>query len=167
MTIRTPAALIALAVTLVGCESKPGTKTPDSATAKATTPNVSTPPSNATAKWMEIARTPESVFYLDTARIERPADGAPRIWYRFVWLKGFTMGTDTTHYSASEVYEELDCKLARTKMLQVRMEVGNGVSVAAPTPDLKWRDIATDPMHSGISKISCRALGTPLPTPRG
>lgn len=127
-------------------------------------PSANTPAANAGAGWYEIARLPEAVVYLDTARIERPSGSSPRIWYRYVWPKGFTMESDTNKYTASEVYEELDCKLARTKILQIRMEVSNGMSVGAPTPDLQWRDIATDPMHSGVSVVSCRVLGTPLVT---
>jgi hypothetical protein len=147
------AALALISLAAVSCKNSPAVKAPDK----------TTPPQNATAGWLEIARTSDIAVYLDTARIERVAGSFPKLWYRFVYIKPFTIGQDTTLYSASDVQEEVDCQLRRTKMLVIRMETVSGVSVAAPTPDLKWRDMATDPMHSGISYVGCRALGTPLP----
>src|SRR4051812_30333862 len=74
------------------------------------TPGTLPPRANQGAGWYEIARTPEIVAYLDTARVERPKPGIARIWFRFSYATPMTVGSDTTvKYSATEARVELDC----------------------------------------------------------
>jgi len=121
------------------------------------------PVANTGAKWYEIARTPEIVAYLDTARVEPLPDGSARIWFRFVYGTPMTIGADTsTKYAASEVREELDCGNRRTKDLELRMETTAGVSAASPVPNADWQSIDTHALNSGVFLVACRALGHPI-----
>jgi hypothetical protein len=136
----------------------------DSKTAR---PSLPAPP-NATARWYEIARTPAIVAYLDTARVERPAAGVARIWFRFAYATPMTVGADTaTAYAASEAREELDCANRRTKDLELRLETTTGIATGSPLPTPAWKPIDTHPLGSGVFLVACRALGTPIPSKAG
>lgn len=126
------------------------------------------PVPNQDAQWYEIARTPEIVALLDTARIERTPEGTARIWFRFVYDAPTTLGDDTTvKYSAMEAREEIDCVNRRTKDLEMRMETTTGMSTGSPFPTPAWQSIDTHPMNSGIFLVACRTLGTPIPAQPG
>jgi surface-adhesin protein E len=126
------------------------------------------PRANQGAGWYEIARTPEIVAYLDTARIERPTSGTARIWFRFSYATPMTVGSDTTvNYRATEAREELDCHERRTKQLEIRMETVGGISTGSPSAESTWNSIDTHPLGVGVFLVACRALGTPIPAKPG
>ena len=118
--------------------------------------------------WYEIARTPQIVAYLDTARVERPNPDIARIWFRFSYTTPMTIGSDTTvKYSATEAREELDCRGRRTKQLEIRMETVGGISSGSPSPASPWASIDTHPLGVGVFLVACRAVGTPIPAKPG
>jgi len=116
------------------------------------------------AGWYEIARAPGIVAYLDTARIERYAEGRARIWFRFAYLQPIAIGADTSvHYEAAETRQDLDCTQRRTRGLELRMQATGGVAVGVPAPDSVAQLIDTHPLNSGVFLVACRVIGHPIP----
>ena len=113
--------------------------------------------------WYEIARTPEIVAYIDTARVEKRPEGVARVWFRFHYLTPIQLGKDTaTKYAAAETRQEVDCPHRRTRGLETRLETTTGLSAASPTPDTAWSSIDTHILNSGIFLVACRATGHPI-----
>ena len=116
-----------------------------------------------TPGWYEIARAPGIVAYLDTARVERLAEGRARIWFRFQYLQPYMPGPDTSvRFEAAETRQDLDCNARRTRGLELRMQASGGVAAAVPTPDTAWVSIDTHPLNSAVFLVACRALGHPI-----
>ena len=135
------AALIAL--TLMGCRGSRGS--PDH------------------PAWYEIARTPQMVAYLDTARVQRISTHGRRVWFRFVYSEPMQIGGDTTTaYRATEVREEIDCQTERVRGLEMKIETVDGSIVGAPTPDGDWQTFQQHPFNSGVFLVACRATGSPV-----
>ena len=113
--------------------------------------------------WFEIARTPEIVAYMDTARLERPAAGVGRVWYRFEYATPMRLGDDTvTRYRAVESRLEVDCGREMAKGLEMRVETEAGVSSGSPTPEQQFQSVDEHPLGSGVFFPACRMLGKPL-----
>jgi hypothetical protein len=118
--------------------------------------------------WYEIARTPDIVAYLDTARVDRISERARRVWFRFVYTLPMQIGDDTTaRFKATEAREEIDCDLEQAKDLELRMETVSGLTTGAPTPDLNWKTFEEHPLGSGVFLVACRATGAMVRRPRG
>jgi len=118
--------------------------------------------------WYEIARTPGIVAYLDTARVDRLADGRARIWFRFHYLVPYVASNDpSVKYEAAETRQDLDCVRRRTRGLELRMQAAGGIAVAVPTPDTAWSSMDTHPLNSGVFLVACRAIGHPIPAHGG
>lgn len=118
--------------------------------------------------WYEIARTPQIIAYLDTARLDRYGDGRARVWFRFQYMPPITLGSDTTtRYEAMETRQDLDCPNRRTRGLELRMQAAGGIAVGVPAPDTVWQSIDTHPLNSGVFLVACRTVtGHPI-SPHG
>lgn len=119
------------------------------------------------ATWLEIARTPGVIGYLDTTRVQRDSGGSALIWFRFVYTTPMTVGADTSvKYAASEMHERLDCVKRRAKDLALELERTNGADSTAPFQDPQWTSIDTHPLGAAVFVVACRTLGTPIPARR-
>lgn len=117
----------------------------------------------ATPRWFEIARTPEIVAYLDTARLERTPGQGGQVWFRFEYTTPMQVGSDTTtRYRATEGHFAVNCRDAQARALSVYMETTEGVRAGSPMPDSPWQALEDQPLGSGVFYPACRALGMPL-----
>jgi hypothetical protein len=113
------------------------------------------------ASWFEIARTPDIVAYLDTARIEHVTETVSRVWLRFVYTTPMQIGSDTTGpLKASEVRDEIDCQEQQAKDLEMRVETVAGIVSRTPTSEAIWRPFNEHPLGSGVFLVACRASGS-------
>lgn len=113
--------------------------------------------------WNEIARTPQTTAYLDTARIEWRPDGRERLWLR---VRYTTPMPPSTHSSpADSVIEsrvELDCAARRVSELIRRVASTTGASAAKRVVAPQWRSIDREALESTVFLAACRALGAPI-----
>lgn len=140
-----PAICIALGILTTGCAQRPS--------------------ANRSPGWYEIARAPQIIAYLDTARLDRYGKERARVWFRFQYTPPITLRPDTiTKYEAVETRQDLDCPNRRTRGLELRMQAVGGVAAGVPAPDTAWQPIDTHPLNSGVFLVACRTItGRPYP----
>src|SRR4051812_12310544 len=148
-----------LSVTLlagIGCGSP-------SPAGRAATEVAAAPAAAPRGTWFEIARTPEIVAALDTARLEPVADSGGRVWFCFEYTTPMVGGGDTTvRYRATEARLEVNCRARRARNLELHMETTSGVRTGTPVGREDWQPLDEHPLGSGVFYPACQALGWPL-----